>query len=669
MKRIVLLVEDSPGDVRLTLEAFSDAATVIDLRVAADGVDAMAFLRREGAHADAPRPDLILLDLHLPKKNGRQVLAEIKQDDDLKTIPTVILTTSSADADIEAVYQLRGELLPNQAGRVRCVRWPGQEHQRFLADKGQTAADTIRMRKSIKIVLLVEDNPGDARLMREVYNEHGPPDTELIHVASMNEAETYLVEHPVDIVLLDVGLSDARGLETVRRARIAAPHVALVVLTGLDDESLAAQSLQEGAQDYLVKGQSNTNGSSHGLLRALRYAIERKALEEALFVEKERAQVTLNSIGDAVICTDIAGNVNFLNVVAEKLTGWTRQAAAGQPMAEVFRVLDDGEVTSNLAMIDQNDVDRVPSNRCLLRGDGLVVPIEDCVAPIHDRKGLVTGTVIVFRDVSAARAMAKQISYSAQHDFLTGLPNRMLLNDRIGQAIALSRRSMSKIAVLFLDLDGFKYINDSLGHPLGDKLLQSIAERLTSCVRGSDTVSRQGGDEFVVLLSELRSVEDAAVSARRMLKAVAEAHSIDQHDLHVTMSIGVSVYPDDGEDAEALIKNADTAMYQAKENGRQSYQFFKPVMNVRAVERQSVEESLRRALKRQEFKLRYQPKIDLRTGAITGAEALVRWIHPTRGMVRASSFRLPKSAASFCQSAPGSFVRLARRRDFGWTRV
>jgi diguanylate cyclase (GGDEF)-like protein/PAS domain S-box-containing protein len=496
------------------------------------------------------------------------------------------------------------------------------------------------MSKSAKIVLLVEDNPRDARLMREMFNEQGPPDTELIHVASMSEAETYLVEHPVDIVLLDLELPDVRGLETVRRARIAAPHVALVVLTGLDDESLAAQSLQEGAQDYLVKGQNNTNGSSHGLLRALRYAVERKALEEALFAEKERAQVTLNSIGDAVICTDIAGHVTFLNVVAEKLTGWTRQAAAGQSMAEVFRVLDGacGEVTSKPAPIDLNSADRVPSNRSLVRGDGLVIPIEDCVAPIHDRKGLVTGTVIVFRDVSAARAMAEQIAYSAQHDFLTGLPNRMLLNDRIGQAIALSRRHMGKVAVLFLDLDGFKYINDSLGHPVGDKLLKSIAKRLTSCVRGSDTVSRQGGDEFVVLLSELHSLEDAAVSARRMLKAVAEAHSIDQHDLHVTISIGVSVYPNDGEDAETLIKNADTAMYQAKENGRQSYQFFKPAMNVRAVERQSVEESLRRALKRQEFKLRYQPKVDLLTGAITGAEALLRWIHPTRGMVSPGKF-------------------------------
>jgi EAL domain-containing protein (putative c-di-GMP-specific phosphodiesterase class I) len=157
-------------------------------------------------------------------------------------------------------------------------------------------------------------------------------------------------------------------------------------------------------------------------------------------------------------------------------------------------------------------------------------------------------------------------------------------------------------------------------------------------VRGADTVSRQGGDEFVVLLSELEQPEDAAQTARRMLQVVAEAHSIDQHDLHVTTSIGVSVYPDDGLDAETLIKNADTAMYQAKENGRQSYKFFKPAMNVRAVERQSIEESLRRALERQEFALHYQPKVDLRTGAITGAEALIRWNHPTRGAISPSRF-------------------------------
>jgi diguanylate cyclase (GGDEF)-like protein len=184
--------------------------------------------------------------------------------------------------------------------------------------------------------------------------------------------------------------------------------------------------------------------------------------------------------------------------------------------------------------------------------------------------------------VGAAETMARQMSHSAQHDFLTGLPNRMLLNDRIGQAIAIAGRHKKQVAVLFLDLDGFKQINDSLGHPIGDKLLQSIAKRLVNCIRGSDTVSRQGGDEFVVLLSEVAQTEDAAVAARRMLQAVAEVHSIDQHDLHIATSIGVSIYPNDGLDADTLIKNADAAMYQAK-NGRRSYQFYTPAMTVRRV--------------------------------------------------------------------------------------
>jgi diguanylate cyclase (GGDEF)-like protein/PAS domain S-box-containing protein len=493
-------------------------------------------------------------------------------------------------------------------------------------------------KKSIKVLLLVEDNPADVRLLREMIHEQALHQTELTQVETMGQAEKHLAANAVDIILLDLGLADAQGLQSIRRARAVAPGVPLVVLTGLDDESMAARALQEGVQDYLIKGQID----ARGLLRALRYAVERKTMQEELFEEKERAQVTLNSIGDAVICTDISGNITFLNLVAVRMTGWSQDEAAGKPMAEVFRVLDaTSRKTSPNPMemaIKQDRTMHLPSNCILIQRDGGEIPIEDSIAPIHDREGRATGVVIVFRDVSSGQAMALKLAHSAHHDFLTGLPNRKLLNDRVSQAILSATRYMNKVAVLFLDLDGFKHINDSLGHSIGDRVLQSVAKRLVDSVRGSDTVSRQGGDEFVVLLSEVEHSEGVAIAARRLLQVGAEPHSIGQHELYVTACIGVSIYPDDGLDVETLIKNADTAMYQAKENGRQTYQFFKPAMNVQAVERQSIEGNLRRALERQEFAVHYQPKINLRTGEISGAEALIRWTHPTRGLISPAQF-------------------------------
>jgi diguanylate cyclase (GGDEF)-like protein len=233
--------------------------------------------------------------------------------------------------------------------------------------------------------------------------------------------------------------------------------------------------------------------------------------------------------------------------------------------------------------------------------------------------------------------MSLQMTHSAQHDVVTGLPNRMLVNDRIAQSISLARRQNRPISVIFLDLDHFKNINDSLGHAVGDQLLQSVAKRLITSVRGSDTVSRLGGDEFVILLSEITHPEDAATSARKMLLSLSAPHSIAGHDLHVDGTIGISIYPGDGEDAETLVKNADTAMYYAKEKGRNNFQFFKTDMNLKAVKRQSLEACLRRAIEREEFVLHYQPKVNLESGEITGIEALIRWRQPD-GLVLPSQF-------------------------------
>ena len=345
-------------------------------------------------------------------------------------------------------------------------------------------------------ILLIENDQTVARRVRAALDDAKSRSLELECVSLLSEGLERLRKKGVAAVLLELSLPDSHGIATFEKVLAAASGVPILILGGNVEEAVATDAVGRGAQDYLLPDHVD----SYSLPRALRNTIERKSLEDALYLEKERALVTLNSIGDAVLCTNISGNVTYLNLAAEKITGWKREEAIGQPFLEVFRIIDGGTREPGRdpmqMALEQNKTVGLTPNCVLIRRDRSELAIEDSAAPIHDRAGIAIGAVIVFHDVSAARAMSMQMSHSAHHDVLTNLPNRLLLYDRINQSIALARRQNRSIAILFLDLDKFKYINDSLGHDGGDQLLQSVSKRLVSAVRSSDTVSRQGGDEF-----------------------------------------------------------------------------------------------------------------------------------------------------------------------------
>lgn len=487
-------------------------------------------------------------------------------------------------------------------------------------------------------ILIITAHEIDAEILTDVLGSARDGPFEVEWVQHLSIALRRLQMGGIDAILLDLTLPDSAGLATFDALYAVASRTPIMTLGILDDEDLALEAVQRGAQGYLAKGYF----ASTLVPQTLRNIIQRKAAEESFNQEKARAEIALNSVADAVICTDLNGNIDYLNVAAEAITAWSRSEAYGRSIDDVLNIINGvtraPERHTVALVLQENRVMSLPHDTLLIRRDGSEVWIEDSTAPILGLDGQLTGVVIVFRDVSASHAMADKMAHLAHHDFLTNLPNRVLLNDRIAQGISTAKRNKTKLAVIFLDLDNFKNINDSLGHTIGDELLQSVAHRLTSCVRASDTVCRQGGDEFVVLLTEMTSEKFAAATANKMLAMLALPHTIDGNDLHVTTSIGISVYPTDGMDTESLIRNADTAMYHAKELGRNNCQFFRSEMNIRAVERQLIEANLREALEKSEFVLHFQPKVNLENSMVTGAEVLVRWMHPDWGMVLPERF-------------------------------
>jgi diguanylate cyclase (GGDEF)-like protein/PAS domain S-box-containing protein len=391
------------------------------------------------------------------------------------------------------------------------------------------------------------------------------------------------------------------------------------------------------------------------------------ALEDAyrtLDAEKQLNQTIIRSSPFAIYTRDRRGIITVWNPAAEKLFGWTAEQIIGRPLLSVPPGRErESEELRDRVLAGENVIDLEVERQ---KRDGTLFDLSTTLAPLRDARGAITGYLAIATDITARKAAEKKIEFLAYRDVLTGLPNRMLLRDRFDQALAHADRAHTRVALLFLDLDNFKTINDSLGHAVGDALLKEIAARLGECVRETDTISRQGGDEFLIVLPDLRGTEvitPILIKIRERLQAPIHGEG---HELTTSASIGVALYPDDGRDFETLLRMADTAMYRAKEAGRNQYRFFDEQMNVEAVEYLRLKNGLWRALAQGEFELHYQPQIELASGRVTGAEALLRWRHPERGLIEPARF-IPVAEESGLIVTMGEWVlHEACRQAMAW---
>jgi diguanylate cyclase (GGDEF)-like protein/PAS domain S-box-containing protein len=353
--------------------------------------------------------------------------------------------------------------------------------------------------------------------------------------------------------------------------------------------------------------------------------------------ELRLAAEVFQSSGEGIVITDAQHCIRTVNPAFSHITGYAAaDAVAKTPYSLSPSVRSADRERELWAEVDRNGYwqgevwDR--------RRNGEVFPKWLTISVVRDTQGRPVNYIEIFSDITERKEREERVRHLAHHDALTDLPNRVLLTDRITQAVSLAERNRTRVAVMFLDLDRFKTVNDSLGHSVGDKLLQEVSSRLRLCMRTSDTVSRLGGDEFVILMPDMAYPGDIAVAAQKVLDAVSRPYNIDGHELVSTPSVGIAVYPGDGADVDTLLRNADAAMYHAKENGRNNYQFFTQDMNARALERLSLERSLRRALERDELRLHYQPQYDISSGRVVGMEALIRWEHPEHGLMSPARF-------------------------------
>ncbi|MFC5459445.1 putative bifunctional diguanylate cyclase/phosphodiesterase [Massilia niabensis] len=502
-------------------------------------------------------------------------------------------------------------------------------------------------------LLLVDDEP---RLLASLYELLRDRGFHLTTASSGTEAIAHLSRFRFDLVLLDLRLPDIGGHEIMDFMNERGVESDVIVMSGEVGIEAAIGALKRGAYDYLRKPYSREE-----LLKTVANALEQRRLASAnlrianqLENSEKMYRYLVDSSPDIIYTLNHEGRFTFVNDRAYQLLGFSRDELIGKHYSILVHDedLERARYVFNERRVDErasrnvelrlkcrgaksNSGDRTFNNTLMtisLNSIGMHVPDGEV------RKLEFFGTYGVARDITDRKRAEEVISYQAYHDILTDLPNRILFKDRLGLAVIQAKRKQTELAVMFIDLDRFKLVNDTLGHVKGDELLQQAAVRLKDCLRRGDTIARQGGDEFTIVLPELRDRDDARIIADKFLESLQRPFDLDGHEVHISASIGIAIYPGDGESIDELLRHADIAMYQVKALGKNGHSFYHDSMLDVSHQKIALEQALRRALEHNELEMYYQPQIDSTSGRIVGAEALMRWNHPTRGLLSAGEF-------------------------------
>ena len=488
------------------------------------------------------------------------------------------------------------------------------------------------MPKTLRI-LYVEDSEDDAELLLRELRKGGfaPEHCRVDNEADMREA---LTGSSWDIVVSDYSMPNFDGISALNVLKRHGTDIPFIIVSANIGEEIAVMAMKAGAHDYIMKDK----------LARLVPAIERELKEANIRHQHQNSENEMRKLTgaieqttDSVMICNAHGIIEYVNSGFVRMTGYSKDDALGNNS----RLLRSGRHDDSFygVMWDTISLGDVFQDVFInKRKDGSLYYEEKSITPLKNERGVVEHFISTGKDITEQMQTRERLHHLSQHDLLTGLPNRMLFNDRLEQAIPRTRRNGGILAVLLVDMDRFKNINETLGFDCGDHMLQAVGGRLLSSTRDGDTVARLGDDEFAIILEDVQQTEDIAKVIEKIIGSLSQAYYIDDHELFITSSIGVSIYPGDGEQPETLVQNADVAIHHAKESGSNNYRFYESKMNSQSLYRLNLESSLRKALEREEFFLLYQPQIDLVTHQIIGFEALLRWAHPELGIVSPVEF-------------------------------